>query len=205
MKLLVESLTLPHKNKLDEVVGEITQPLHRYSMLSSPMDDVLLEAIAKSAETEIAFSNGWRYGAPIPRGPVNLRDLWNIIPVNPLIQTVEISGSDLWQMLEDNLDRTFAANPYEQMGGYVKRMRGITLFFKAENPKNCRIDRLFVGTKPISKETFYNIAFVTSQGVPEKFGRNRKKLAIDAITSLRDLFKNYPQLTPSTVQSVYEI
>ncbi len=205
MNALVEAAVKPHKEKLNEVVGEISTALHRYSMLSAPMDDVLLEAIMETAKTDIAFSNGWRYGAPIPPGKVTMEDLWNIIPMNPPIETVEMTGAEIWQMLEDNLDRTFAANPYEQMGGYVKRMRGLTLFFKAENPKNYRIDRLFVGKNLISKEKYYSVAFVTSQGVPKKFGRNRRKLAVDAIGSLGDLFKSRKQIAPSSVPTVYEI
>lgn len=205
LKTLVENTVSPLRNKMDEVVGEVTRPLHRYSMLSAPMDDVLLEAIMESAATEIAFSNGWRYGAPIPPGPVTVQDLWNIIPMNPPIQTVEMMGAEIWQMLEENLERTFAVEPYEQMGGYVKRMRGLTLFFKVENPKGCRVDRLFVGSSPILKEKYYTVAYVTLQGVPVKFGRNRKKLPLDAITSLHNLFKSRQHISPSTIPSVYEI
>ncbi len=91
------------------------------------------------------------------------------------------------------------------MGGYIKRMRGLTLYFKAENPKGFRIDRLFVGNTPVSTDQSYSVAFVTSQGVPEKFGRNRKKLDVDAITSLRNFFGSQKVLTPSDVQTVYEV
>jgi sulfur-oxidizing protein SoxB len=205
MKSLIETVLLPNRATLKNVVGEVTKPLHRYSMLSAPMDDILLEAIMETAQSEIAFSNGWRYGAPIPPGPVTVEELWNIIPMNPIIQTIEMSGAELKQMLEDNLESTFAPDPYEQMGGYVKRMRGITMYFKAENPKNHRIDRLFVGESPAKKEKFYSVAFVTSQGVPAKFGRNRKKLAVDAITSLTDFFSSRKQVTPSEKQNVFEI
>ena len=37
----------------------------------------------------MAFSNGWRYGAPIPPGPVTRDDLYDIIPVNPPGQRVQ--------------------------------------------------------------------------------------------------------------------
>lgn len=205
LKKLVEAAALPLRAKLKSIVGEVTEPLHRYSMLSAPMDDVLLEAIMETAGTEISFSNGWRYGAPIPPGPVTLEDLWNIIPMNPPIQTVEMSGAEILQMLEDNLERTFAAKPYEQMGGYIKRMRGLTLYFKSENPNGCRVDRLFVGNKPVSLDKFYSVAFVTSQGVPTKFGRNRKKLNVDAITSLENLFRDRGRLAPSSAQTVFEV
>ena len=205
MKALVETALAPERDALREVVGSISAPLHRYAMLSSSMDDVLLEAIAEAAGTDIAFSNGWRYGAPIAPGPVTLNDLWNIIPMNPPVSTVKVTGAEIHQMLEENLERTFAADPYEQMGGYVKRMRGLKLYFKAENPKGRRIDRLFAGNEAIKSDRVYQVAFVTAQGVPTKFGHDRASLDIDAISALRCLFGQRGTVAPSSVQTVYEV
>lgn len=205
MRSLVDAALAPDREALGEVVGSVAQPLHRYLMLNSSMDDVLLEAIAEAAGTDIAFSNGWRYGAPIAAGPVTVDDLWNIIPTNPAVSTVRLTGAEIRQMLEENLERTFAADPYEQMGGYVKRMRGLTLYFKAENPKGHRIDRLFAGTEAVDDDRIYHVAFVTAQGVPVKFGHDRKRLDIDAITALRHLFLQRGTLTVSGVPTVYEV
>ncbi len=190
---------------LGETVGQVTVALHRYAMLSSPMDDVLLEAIAEAAGTQIAFSNGWRYGAPIPPGPVTLNDLWNIIPTNPPVSIVDITGAEILEMLEANLERTFAADPYEQMGGYVKRMRGLTMYFKAENPAGHRIDRLFAERKRVDRAKTYTVAFVTAQGVPQKFGRNRRNLDLHAIDAMRALFERKGTVTPEPAQTVFEI
>src|SRR3989344_5577170 len=139
---LVDAVMAPHRALLSEVVGRTIVPLHRYAMPSAPMDDVLLDAIAAAADVEIAFSNGWRYGAPMAPGPVTLNDLYNIIPMNPPVSRVDLTGAEIRQMLEDNLERTFAADAYEQMGGYIKRCRGLTAFVKIENPKGERVDRL---------------------------------------------------------------
>ena len=91
------------------------------------MDDLLLEAVAEAAGTPIAFSNGWRYGAPIAPGPIMMNDLWNMVPVDPPVSVVDVTGWEIREMLEENLERTFASDPYEQMGGYIKRMRGVRL------------------------------------------------------------------------------
>ena len=95
-------------------------------------------------------------------------------------------------MLEDNLERTFAADPFEQMGGYVKRCRGLTLYLKVENPHGHRIDRLFVGDARSSRERTYRCAFVTAQGVPRKYGRNRADLPVRAIDALRSWLTQHP-------------
>ena len=173
------------RDMMSQIVGTTEVLLHRYAMLSSPMDELLLEAIAEAAHTRIAFSNGWRYGAPVPPGPITLNDLWNMVPVNPPISLVDLTGSEIRQMLEENLERTFAANPYEQMGGYIKRMRGIRMAFKAENAAGHRIERLYLDGQPEVADALYTVSFITAQGVPAKFGRNRRTLSIDTIAALR--------------------
>jgi len=70
MERLVDEAMRPHRAMLDEVVGETSVGLHRDTNLYAPMDDALLAAVARAAGTDIAFSNGWRYGAPIPHGPL---------------------------------------------------------------------------------------------------------------------------------------
>lgn len=205
MEAMVATALAPDRAQLSEVVGSVTAPLHRYAMLNAPMDDVLLEAICAAAGTKIAVSNGWRYGAPIPPGPVTVDDLWNIIPTNPPVSIVELTGQELREMLEENLERTFAADPYEQMGGYVKRLRGLRLYFKAENPAGHRIDRLFAEGAPVQAQRLYSVAYVTSQGVPAQFGRNRRQLEIRAVDALKDLFAKRPHLTPSDVPTVFEV
>ena len=185
MQRNVDDLIAPHRDMLSEVVGRTEIALDRYQMLHCPMDDMLLDAITSAAGTQIGFSNGWRYGAPIPPGPITMNDLWNIIPTNPKVSTVELTGDEICTMLEENLERTFSADPYAQMGGYVKRCRGLELYVKIENPAGHRIDRLFVLGEPVVHSRIYTVAFVTAQGVPLKFGRNRKKLEISAIDALR--------------------
>ncbi len=113
------------------------------------MDNLLLDGIAHAAGTEIAFSNGWRYGAPIPAGEITMNDLWNIIPTNPPVSVVDMLGSELWEMMEENLERTYSRNPFEPMGGYVKRCRGINVYCKIENAPGSRIQQFFVDGTPL--------------------------------------------------------
>ncbi|OPG15110.1 bifunctional metallophosphatase/5'-nucleotidase [Ferroacidibacillus organovorans] len=202
---LVEQALLPHQEMLQAIVGQTETALHRYAQLETTMDNLLLESILEVAETELAFSNGWRYGAPIPPGPITLNDLWNIIPTNPPVSTVEITGRELMEMLEENLEKTFARNPYGQMGGYVKRCLGMRMFIKIENPAGTRIQNLFVNDQPVTLDRTYRAAFVTMQGVPEKYGTNRKNLTCSAIDAMRQFIERRGVITVSlrgTVQVV---
>jgi 2',3'-cyclic-nucleotide 2'-phosphodiesterase (5'-nucleotidase family) len=202
MKALIERIMAPHRASLGRVIGETAATLDRYAMYQASMDDVLLDAIAAQSGMEIAFSNGWRYGAPIPRGAVTLNDLWNIIPTNPFVSTVELSGAEIRALLESNLERTFAADAFEQMGGYVKRVRGLRVHVKSENPYPHRIERLFVEGRELQPDRTYPVAFVTSQGVPERFGRNRRQGDVRAVDALLRYFERQRPVLPPARRTI---
>jgi len=174
----------PHRERLSRVVGETRTGLNRNTVLEATMDNLLLQALLDLTGADMAFSNGWRYGAPVPPGPVTVNDLWNIIPVNPQVSTVEITGRELRAMMEENLERTFARDPYDQMGGYVKRCMGINLYCRLENAPGLRIQEFFAGGKRLDPDAVYQAAFVTSQGVPANYGENREVLDTSAVEAL---------------------
>lgn len=203
MKAMVDEVLAPHRAMLGEVVGQTTVALHRNTSLRATMDDLLLAAVARAAGTRVAFSNGWRYGAAVPPGPVTMNDLWNIIPVNPPVSVVDLTGAEIRSMLEENLERTFAADPFCQMGGYVKRCLGVELYLKIENPPGYRIERMFIDGGPFDPQATHRVAFVTEQGVPQRLGHNRRHLSITAIQALRAHLKDAPaKLRPSRVVAI---
>lgn len=173
----------------ERIIGETAMLLHRATTLSAPMDDVLLAAIAAAAGTEIAFSNGWRYGAPIPPGRVSEHDLFCIIPMDPPVETVELTGAEIRHLIEASLEATFSRDPFGQKGGYLKRIRGLTFDVKIENPKGLRIQAAYgPDGAPLGADDIYRVAFVTRQGVPPHYDRNRTELPINAIDALRNWF-----------------
>jgi sulfur-oxidizing protein SoxB len=174
----------PHREELSRVAGRTATALNRNTVLEATMDNLLLQALQDLTGADLAFSNGWRYGAPVPPGPVTVNDLWNIIPTNPPVSTVEITGRELRVMMEENLEHTFSRDPYNQMGGYVKRCLGLNIYCKIENPPGSRIQEFFVGGKPLDPGRTYSAVFVTVQGVPEQYGRSRQHLETSAIEAL---------------------
>ncbi len=183
-ELIREALS-PYKKDLSEVVGETATALNRSTALEATMDNFLLQALLESTGAQLAFSNGWRYGAPIVPGMITLNDLYNMIPMDPPVSTVELRGDEVRMMLEENLERTFSCDPYQQMGGYVKRCLGLNVYFKIENPPGHRILKLFAGNEEVQPNLYYATAFVTMQGVPQKYGRNRENRSERTIDVLR--------------------
>ncbi|TCK83627.1 bifunctional metallophosphatase/5'-nucleotidase [Albibacterium bauzanense] len=204
-KAMIEEIMRPYQQLKEEFVGETTCLLDRYDTLGSSMDDLLLRSVCDAAKTSLAFSNGWRYGSPISPGKLTKWDLYNMVPMNPPVSVVELTGSEIIKMLEENLERTFSADPMLQMGGYVKRAIGISVYLRIENPKGHRIQQLFIGEEPVEKDKTYKAAFITSQGVPENLGRNRADLGVDvveAITVFLQKHNPYEPLKGSSYQLV---
>lgn len=189
MKALVAEAVAPTRSLREDIVGHADRLLHRATCLDAPMDDVLLSAIGRTAGTRIAFSNGWRYGAPIPPGLVTAYDLLCMVPMNPPIQTVDLTGAEIRAMMEDGLESTFSADPFQQRGGYVKRFRGLVFNVKLENPHGARIETAFTTDgNPLVGDRIYRAAYITEQGVPERYGNGRETLSVRTIDALRDWF-----------------
>ncbi|MBD3292056.1 MAG: bifunctional metallophosphatase/5'-nucleotidase [Armatimonadia bacterium] len=194
---MVRDVTSADADKLADVLGETRTGLYRAKTLESTMDNLLLESLLDVTGAQLAFSNGWRYGAPIAPGPITLGDLWNIIPVNPPVSTCTLTGAELRAMLEENLHRTFAGDPWDQMGGYVKRSMGLHCYLKVENPAGARIEELFVDGRHVRDDDEFDVAFVTTQGVPEQYGADREEMGVHAIDALRQyIIANSPLESP---------
>ncbi len=202
---LVEEIKAPHKDMLEEVVGETEIGLARDKVMETTMDNLLLKALIEASGADMAFSNGWRYGSAVPPGKITMEDIWNIIPTNPPVTVCEITGQELWDMMEDNLENTFANNPYDQMGGYVKRCSGINVYFKIENANGLRIQEFFVGDERLDKDKIYKAAFVTTQGIPAEYGTNRKDLDIDAVTALKNYIEENSPVKPKIEGTVVPV
>lgn len=179
------------------VVGETTCTLHRYAMFESTMDNLLLDATAAAAGTTVALSNGWRYGAPIPAGPLTECDLWNIVPADPEVSVVALTGRELRALFEANLETTFACDPWEQRGGYVKRCRGIEIVAKVENPAGTRIQQMTVEGSPLRDAQTLDVAFLGEQAVPVGAGRGRRNTGIGAVDALGQYVRRQRSVTPA--------
>ena len=198
---MVKDALKPYKGISENVVGKTSEILHRYDAINSKMDNLLLRAIAHETKTKIAFSNGWRYGAPIPAGDITENDLYNMAPMNPPVSTVELTGSEIKTMLEENLERTYCSNPMHQMGGYVKRVFGLQINMRIENPKGHRIQEIYFENVHLEPDTTYKVSFITTQGVAKKYGKNREKMEIKTIEVIKNYLKENPDFTPSKIDS----
>jgi 2',3'-cyclic-nucleotide 2'-phosphodiesterase (5'-nucleotidase family) len=179
------------------VVGETEIALHRYAALESTMDNLLLAATAAASGTAIALSNGWRCGAPIAPGPLTALDLWNIVPANPPVSVVSMTGRELRQLYEDNIEATFACDPWKQRGGYLKRCRGLELAIRLENPPGLRIQELRADGARVRDHDTCSVGFLGEQAVPADRGTGRRSTGVTAVEALERYPRDHRAVAPA--------
>ena len=186
---VVDEQLEPFRERLCEVVGQTATALDRMTMLEATMDNLITDAYLDVTGADVAFSHGWRYGPPIPSGDVTVGDLWQIIPTNPDIFTIEMTGSAIRQKLEANLESVYAPDPFDQRGGYILRVSGLNAVVRLNNPKGTRVEHLDIAGAPFEADRRYTVAAAGDQDVQQ--AKEQHKTGTRAIDALRQYLERH--------------
>lgn len=167
VRTVVMDVRKPYEEKVRKVVGRTETPLYRYSILETPMDNLITDALREYTRTDIALSNGFRFSPPILPGEITEEDLWMMIPVESQVKVGQATGKQIVDWLENELNNVFAKDPTRRFGGWVVRFSGMTLKFTAGNEPGKRVQEVRVGGKPLELDRLYTIAACERPGDPE--------------------------------------
>ena len=186
---IIQAIYEPYNEDLNVVVGTTNTLLSRDQSLESTMDNFLLNSISYVTGNKVCFSHGWRYGTPIVPGSITVKDLYNIVPMNPKIVTVDLKGYEILELLNLKINKTYNTNPFGQTGGFMQRALGIKAYIMIENPKKYRIQKLFIEGEEYIADKTYKVSYITKQAVPKYLGENHKELDITAIDAMKAYLK----------------
>ena len=184
---MVMEMLKPYRRQLDPVIGQLSTPLHRMTLNESPMDQLITDAYLHYTKADIAFSHGWRYGAPILPGPVTVKELYQIIPANPELFTLELDGQAVLKILESNLEQVYASDPFEQKGGYVLRSSNINMAYKPYNPKGHRIQHIEIKGEQLQLDKLYRVVAAGHQML-KPYTAKHKPLGVHSHDVLSEYF-----------------
>ena len=154
VKALVEAAAAPFRKDLDMVIGTSTTPLMRYFVMESPMDNLITDAIHWKLKPDIALSNGFRFCQPLAVDPksgkasITREFLWNMLPVDSEAKTGYVTGRQLWDWLEQELQNAFAPDPARRFGGWFVRFAGMEVNFTIGNAFGKRVNWVKVKGEP---------------------------------------------------------
>ena len=169
---LVENIAAPYSKMLTEKIGSTSTPLVRYFVLETPMDNLITDAIMWKFKPDIALSNGFRFCQPlaIPKGSkeaiITKEFLWNMLPVDSTAKKGKVSGTQLLEWLEKELENAFAKDPSKRFGGWFVRFAGMEVNCTIGKPKGERVNWVKVKGQALEKNKLYDIVACEREGDP---------------------------------------
>jgi sulfur-oxidizing protein SoxB len=170
---MVDQARAPFAKELDTVIGTTTTPLVRYFVMETPMDNLLTDAIQWKFKPDIALSNGFRFCQPLAIDPkkgkaeITKEFLWNMLPVDSEAKTGVVTGKQVWDWLEKELQNAFAKDPSKRFGGWFVRYAGMEVNFTINNEFGKRVNWVKVGGQPIDLNKEYRIVACEREGDPD--------------------------------------
>jgi len=170
---MVDDARKPFATELDRVIGTTTTPLVRYFVMETPMDNLLTDAIQWKFKPDIALSNGFRFCQPLAIDPqkgkadITQEFLWNMLPVDSEAKTGVVTGKQVWDWLEKELQNAFAKDPSKRFGGWFVRYAGMEVNFTINNEFSKRVNWVKVGGQPIDLNKEYRIVACEREGDPD--------------------------------------
>jgi 2',3'-cyclic-nucleotide 2'-phosphodiesterase (5'-nucleotidase family) len=173
MQTLVEKAYQPFKNELETVIGTSKTPLVRYFVMETPMDNLITDAIKWKFKPDIALSNGFRFCQPLAVDPktglatITKEFLWNMLPVNSEAKTAMVTGKQILDWLEKELQNAFAKDPSKRFGGWFVRYNGLQVNYTIGNEFGKRVNSVKVGNETLDLNKEYSIVACEREGDPE--------------------------------------
>lgn len=173
MKALVKKTRAPYQKEIDRVVGTTKVPLVRYYVIETPMDNFITDAIMWKFKPDIALSNGFRFCPPIvPDSKTGIAEitvdhLWSMIPDDSEAKQGTITGKQLWDWMEKELENAFAKDPAKRFGGWVVRFSGMEVNFAIDKEKGKRINWMKVKGAPVDMSKTYTFVACEREGDPD--------------------------------------
>jgi S-sulfosulfanyl-L-cysteine sulfohydrolase len=99
--------------------------------------------------------------------PITKEFLWNMLPVDSEAKKGIITGQQLWDWLEKELENAFAKKPERRFGGWFIRYSGMEVNFTIGNEAGKRVNWVKVGGQPLDLAKEYSIVACEREGDPD--------------------------------------
>ncbi len=211
MAKIVRDSLAPYRAKMNVVIGHAATPLERYGVVESSVDTLMVQALKERTGADVALSNGFRFGHPVSPGPLTEADLFRLYPVNGPVKLGKVTGKQLRDFWETEIDHVFPEDPTRLFGGWLPRVAGMTVRFRANAPFGARVVSLEVNGEPLVDDAVYTVASCLREGDAHdtmcriRHATDVKELDLDVHGVLRDwLAANDPVPAPKLGQVVGE-
>lgn len=169
---------------LSEVVCTVDSQLSHDRWLGlSPLGQFMTKYMAEATNTKIAITNGGGLRRPLNKGNITVGDMWEVMPFDNTLITMNLKGSDLKRVMENGI--------MNKEIGWVQ-FYGIKVYYDKDKEAGNRITsmRLLDGTK-IDNDTYYPVVtndFMYVKG--DNYDFTGAKDVVDTAEPIRDAIIN---------------
>jgi S-sulfosulfanyl-L-cysteine sulfohydrolase len=172
MKALVSTAREPYRQEISKVIGRTRTPLLRYYVIETPMDNLITDALMWKFDTDFVVSNGFRFCPPLvpPEGgeaDITVEYLWSMLPVESTLKTGVVTGRQIRDWLESELENAFAKDATRRFGGWFVRFKGLFVRFTIGNPVGQRVQDVTVRGEPLVDDRRYTVLGCEREGDPD--------------------------------------
>ena len=166
VKALVDASLAPYRSLMAKQIGRTETVVMRYDLLETTADDFIADAVRETANADIGFTNGFRFGVPIPPENITEADLWNLLPMDARMKRGWVTGKELRDYLENELETVYSKTAFKLNGGWGPRASGMTFVFDAKADFPRRIVSIKINGDEVIDDAHYTIAGCEREGEP---------------------------------------
>jgi sulfur-oxidizing protein SoxB len=172
MKTLVAAAREPYREEISKVIGATRTPLLRYYVIETPMDNLITDALMWKFQKDFVVSNGFRFCPPLVPPPggeaaITQEYLWSMLPVESAIKDGVVSGQQILDWLENELENAFATDATKRFGGWFVRFKGLVVTFTIGKPAGSRVQAVKVQGEPLVPARPYSLVGCEREGDPD--------------------------------------
>ncbi|MBN2018551.1 MAG: bifunctional metallophosphatase/5'-nucleotidase [Candidatus Cloacimonetes bacterium] len=146
----IDSMQALAEQGMDEIVGIAGMHLSRDGSAQSIIGNLVMDAMLEESEADFAFLNLGGVRDDIKEGPVSYRDVFDVLPFDSQIVTMEIDGAKLKEILEVRIAG----------GRHGLRVAGGEVEYSKEYPDFQRVTNLTIAGEPWDPDKIYDVATV---------------------------------------------
>ncbi len=197
---LIKNNEQPFEESIYKIAGYSTIPLYRYFVVENPIDTMILDALDwKMKEIDIVLSNGFRFCPPRTTPdhtgniPITEGFIFDMLPVDSIVRTGFVTGKQIKDWLEKEMNNVFAKEAAERFGGWVIKFKGMKVSFNAFGEKGKRVQEVTVAGLPLDENKIYSICACERDGDPADMLCRMKNVANTKNTdhTLHSVMKEY--------------
>ena len=187
-------------NLLDEVVTNSTGLFKHSFMDESTIGFLIADSMKEATGADVGLTNSGGIKSNISNGPVTLRNLYEILPFENNLITVELPGYELENLIEQSLSGG--------KSGFLQSS-GIECLYSNLNPSGCRIIQIDIDGKPLEFNSTYTVAindfmYTNSVDWPELANGTNPQIKGMIRESFKDYLKKRKTIAPLTSMNYKE-